>query len=356
MERIIWTRELIEQQGYTIPTLLSELGCDNIREDGNRWTASSPFREDKHPSFWIYKDTLHYEDPGEGLKGSINDLCKRKTGQSLDRYLKFNRNDQRNNAFLPSKKKEKVRTFVRTKDYDPADFEIVVEGSGIDYDLYRNPEALEYARSRFMTDEFIDFFHVGYCRDSRIYLRKKGGVDSSSTNRLRFYKRLTLPIIEGGVIASVEGRDITRHQTPKCLYPASYAGNIGGSSYRSLFNIDNLDRSKPLIICEGTMDTVRIWEHITKNVTCTYGSSIKTKQQEVISEFSDVIIFSDSDAGGLVAMQHMDKFYPHDFKVAQLPSGDPGDEINSVDMLKRAIDEAIPFPRWILRYTGRLSS
>lgn len=356
MERIIWSKELIEQQGYTVDQLLAEFGCDNIKEEGNRWSASSPFRTDKHPSFWMYKDTLHWEDPGEGLKGSINDLCWKTKNQPLDRYLKVNREEKRNAAFLPKKKEEKIRSFVRSRDYNPSDFELVVEGSGIKYDLTKYPEALEYAQSRYMTEEFIDFFHVGYCPDSRIYLKRRGQNPSENTNRLRFYKRLTIPIIEGGAIASVEGRDITHHQTPKCLYPASFEGQIGGSTYRSLFNIDNLDRNKTLVICEGVMDTVRIWQHITKNVTCTYGSSIKTRQQEVIKEFKDVIVFSDSDAGGLVAMQHMDKFYPHDFRVAQLPSGDPGDSVNTVDMLKRAIDESISFPRWILKYTGRISS
>lgn len=356
MERIIWTESLINQQGYTVEQLLTELGCKNVKDSDNRWVASSPFRTDRHPSFWMYKDTLHWEDPGEGLKGSINDLCWRLKGQSLAKYLKFNKEEQRNSAFLPKRKTEKVRTFVRSRDYNPNDFELVVEGSGIDYRLQNHPEALEYAQSRFMTKEFINFFHVGYCRDSRIYLKKKGENPSEGTNRLRFYKRLIIPIIEGGVIASVEGRDITRHQTPKCLYPASYEGQIGGSTYRSLFNIDNLDRNKTLIVCEGIMDTVRIWQYITKNVTCTYGCSIKTRQQEVLKEFSDIIVFSDSDAGGLVAMEHMDKFYPHDFRVAQLPSGDPGDEINTVSMLEEAIENAVSFPRWILGYTGNLSS
>lgn len=348
---------MIEEKGYTIPSLLSVFGCRNIKEEGNRWIASSPFRTDKHPSFWIYKDTLHWEDPAEGLKGSINGLCWKTQGKSLERFLNYDREEKRNSAFLPSKKKsEKIRTFIRTSEYSPSDFELVVEGSGIDYDIFKYPETLEYARSRFMSDEFIDFFHVGYCRDSRIYLKKKNEPPSENTNRLRFYKRLTIPIIEGGVIASIEGRDITRHQIPKCLYPASFEGRLGGSTYRSLFNIDNLDRNKTLIICEGTMDTVRIWQYITKNVTCTYGSSIKSRQQEVIKEFKDVIVFSDSDAGGLVAMENMDRFYPYDFRVAQLPSGDPGDAQNTVDMLKRAIDEAVSFPRWILKYTGNLSS
>ena len=355
MERVIWTKELVEQQGTTVEQLLKEFGCTQIKDMGERWQASSPFREDKHPSFWMYKNSLHWEDPALGKKGSINSLCWERTGRSLTSYLKYNVEDSRNSAFLPKKKEEKQRTFIHTTDYSPSDFELVVEGTGISYDLDRFPEALEYAESRFITPEFMEFFHVGYCKDSRIYLKKKGENPSADTPRTRFYKRLIIPIIEGGVIASVEGRDITRHQTPKCLYPASYEGQLGGSSYRRLFNIDNLDPSKTLVVCEGIMDTVRVWQYITRNVTCTYGSAIKTRQKEDLKRFRDIVVFSDSDAGGLVTMKNMDEFYPYDFRVAQLPSGDPGDKENTVDMLKRAIDDAVLFPEWILRFTGEIS-
>lgn len=357
MEEIRWTRELVEQY-EAIPTLLAELGCTRIKEESNRWTASSPFREDKNPSFFIYKDTLHWEDPGnaEEPKGSLNRLCWLKLHKSLKDHLRYNVEEKRNNLFLPKKKenKDRKRIFVRDNDYSPKDFELVIEGTGIQYNLHRIPEALEYARSRFMNDEFIDFFHVGYSGNNNIYLRRKGDNPNPDMIKAHYYKRLTIPIIEEGTIASIEGRDITRHQKNKCIYPASYVGNIGGSSYRRLFNIDNLDRDKTLIICEGIMDTVRIWQSITKNVTCTYGSSLKTRLIKDINEFKDVIIFSDSDAGGLTAMRHMDEFYKHDFRVAQLPSGDPGDKENSLDMLKKAIDESILFPEWILKYTGKL--
>ena len=354
MEQIEWTADKLARLGFDVPTILNRLGCKDVKSTGDRWTARSPFREDRHPSFWMYKDTLVWQDPAEGLQGGIDYLCRKITGMSLQKFLDVDLNQLRNNAFLPKKKEpQKIRSFIRTASYDPKDFEICVVGSGLNYNIYEIPEALEYARSRFMNDEFIDFFHVGYCKDSLIFLKKKGENPSEDTPKTRYYKRLIIPIIEQGSIASIEGRDITRHQQRKCVYPASYEGNLGGSSYRRLFNIDNLDPSQPLIICEGVMDTVRIWQYITKNVTCTYGSSIKKKQEEDILKFKDVIVFSDSDSGGLVTMRDMDRFYPRDFRVAQLPSGDPGDEINTVDMLKKAIDEAISFPRWLMNFTEK---
>ena len=83
----------------------------------------------------------------------------------------------------------------------------------------------------------------------------------------------------------------------KVIYPSS-AGGVGGSAYRRLFNIDNLDVTRPLIVCEGIMDIVKIWSYIDKNVTCTYGASLKPQHKRDLQKFKDIIVFSDSDEGG----------------------------------------------------------
>lgn len=351
-ERRCWTREEIESV-KSIPSILEECGCRDIRDMGNRWQARSPWHKDTSPSFYMFKDTLFWEDPSVGERGGIDWLVKKQLGIPFSKYLDVDPKKEYEKAFF-NFKTESPRTFERLETYDPENYELIIEGTGIDYKLSNHPEALEYARSRFMTDEFIRFFHVGFSKNSKIYLRRKGTQEVSEIKKV-FTNRLCIPIIEDGVIVSVEGRDITRHQKEKCIYPASL-GRIGGSSYRSLFNIDNLDRTKPLIVCEGIMDTIRIWEYITKNVTCTYGSAIKTRQKEVLKEFEDIIIFSDSDRGGLTAIEAMTKFYPKDFRVAQLPSGDPGDEENSVEMLREAIENSQSSIRWMLREGGLLNS
>lgn len=353
-ERRRWTREEIERI-RSIPSILEECGCRDVRDMGNRWQARSPWHKDKSPSFYMFKDTLFWEDPSVGERGGIEWLVRKQLNVSLSKYLDIDPKKEYEKAFFSFvKKDEHLRTFERVDSYDPRDYELIVEGTGIDYRLSNNPDALEYARSRFMSDEFIRFFHVGFCKNSRIYLRKKGTQEISEIKKV-FTNRLCIPIIEDGIIVSVEGRDITRHQKEKCIYPASF-GRVGGSSYRSLFNIDNLDRNEPLVVCEGIMDTVRIWQHITKNVTCTYGSAIKTRQKEVLKEFQDIIMFSDSDRGGITAIEAMTKFYPKDFRIAQLPSGDPGDEENTVDMIRKAIEESQSSIRWMLREGGLLNS
>ena len=60
---------------------------------------------------------------------------------------------------------------------------------------------------------------------------------------------------------------------PKVLYPLK--GKIS-----TLFNIDNLDYHEPLVVVEGIMGVILIWQHITKNVTCTFGVNIKGRNKK----------------------------------------------------------------------------
>ena len=352
-----WTREEIERI-MPIELILSDCGARDIVSKGDHWLMRSPFHEDRHASMFMYKDTLHWEDPpmGSDYKGGISKLIYLAKGVDMFTYLGTSKEDWLQEQFFSSsrKKEQEFRGYVKTSEYRPEDFDLVIEGTGIDWNLNRNQEALSYARSRFMTDEFLDFFKIGYTEDSSIFYKSRKD-PNKKTVRTRFQKRLCIPIFENGRLVSYEGRDYTRKQERKCLYPASAGG--GSNNYRSLFNIDNLDRNKPLIICEGIMDIVRIWEHITRNVTSTYGSSIKERQKKVIKEFtSDIIVFSDSDAGGITAIKDMDDLFPEkEFYVAQLEREDPGDPCNSVEDIKRAIDTAVTSTEFLLRVNGLLN-
>lgn len=350
-----WTRGEIERV-MPIEALLSDCGARDIVSKGDHWLMRSPFHEDRHPSMYMYKDTLHWEDPpmGSDYKGGIAKLVYFAKGMDLFSYLGTSREQWMQEQFF-GEKRDAPRTFTKVRDYNPDNYDLIIEGTGIDWDLTDNREAYSYARSRFINEEFAEFFRVGYTRDSWVYLQRKDSYLSRPV-KTRFQKRLCIPIFENGKLVSYEGRDYTRKQERKCLYPASAEG-CGSNNYRSLFNIDNLDRDKPLIICEGIMDIVRIWEHISRNVTSTYGSSIKERQKKVIQEFrSDIIVFSDSDAGGITAIEDMDELFPdREFYVAQLPQEDPGDPVNSVDDIKRAIDEAVTSTEFMLRVNGLLN-
>lgn len=58
------------------PDIVSILENENIKikKSGNRFIAPSPFREEKHPSFFIYPDTQRWYDFGMSRGGDVIDF------------------------------------------------------------------------------------------------------------------------------------------------------------------------------------------------------------------------------------------------------------------------------------------
>jgi DNA primase len=137
-----------------------------------------------------------------------------------------------------------------------------------------------------------------------------------------------------GVMRSAEGRDYTRQQQKKVLYPVNTSVNY-------IFNSIDLDTEKTLIVVEGLMDVHKIWQWITTNVTCTFGVQLKEHQKEQLKCFKDIILFIDDDEAGRRSIGLFEEFYPSDFRVAVSPGNDPGS--CSREQLKAAIDGARPF-------------
>jgi hypothetical protein len=151
--------------------------------------------------------------------------------------------------------------------------------------VYDNAKALAYCRSRDVSDEFMRFFEFqasDLCRFKRVDKDDSGGI---------WRDRLLIPINLNGKPYSLEGRDYTRKQIPKCLYPKHCQTDI-------CFNQDNLNTLKPLIVCEGIMDIHKIWANIDKNVTCTFGVSLSVGQKEFLKNIPNIILFIDDDAAG----------------------------------------------------------
>jgi DNA primase len=77
---------------------------------------------------------------------------------------------------------------------------------------------------------------------------------------------------------------------PKTLYPS-------GSSIikQNLFNIDNLDYSQDLYLCEGIAGTADLWEE-SKNVSALFGVNFSDNQLNILKRFTNKIyVVSDND-------------------------------------------------------------
>jgi DNA primase len=159
---------------------------------------------------------------------------------------------------------------------------------------------------------------------------------------------------ETGVLRCAEGRDYTREQQKKVLYPVNTSVNF-------IFNLAALDTEQTLIVVEGLMDVHKIWQWITANVTCTFGIQLKEYQKKQLSAFRDIILFIDDDEAGRRSIGLFEEFYPYDFRVAiakgpdpqnmeKIGRKDPGD--CSRQELETALENAVLFNTFLMEDIG----
>jgi DNA primase len=207
--------------------------------------------------------------------------------------------------------------------------------------VYDNASAINYCRSRNIDDEFIQFFEfqaTDLCK-----FKPQSDRDGKPVRSALWKDRLLIPIDLNGKPYSLEGRDYTRRQFPKCLYPK-------GCKIDICFNQDNLDRNDLLVVCEGVMDIHKIWTYITKNVTCTFGVSLTDGQKKFLQSASNLILYIDDDTAGRNSVSLFEKFMLRDFRVAITEGKDPGDA--TVPEAETAVKSSVLWVDWLLKETN----
>ena len=315
--------------------VLEQLGIQ-YSEKGNSYVAlcPNPTHDDNNPSWHMDKNTSQHYCFSCGFKGNIYTLVYDLTGKGLHKFLGIERNNtySLNNIYYRSSS----RFHGNTKDeYKPKRQhkvkkklpDLTIEGN--QFDVFSNPEVKAYAEKIGMSKEYADYFNITYV--------KFAIVNDIST----FYNRLLFPVVENGKTVSVEGRAYTEKEKPKVLYPK------GGTS-NTLWNIDNLDPDQPVIVCEGIKDTVKIWQHYSRNVTSTFGSMITNRQKKLLRKYPHIILFPDHDSAGYKMIDDFDEFYPHEFQVALPP--EEGQDPNDLtpEELKKVLDTTIPNTQFYL--------
>jgi hypothetical protein len=203
--------------------------------------------------------------------------------------------------------------------------------------VYDNAKALEYCRGRNIDNKFMQFFEfqaTDLCK-----FKPRLDRDKKPLRSALWKDRLLIPINLEGKPYSLEGRDYTRQQFPKCLYPKGCKTDI-------CFNQDNLNKDDLLIVCEGLMDIHKIWTGITKNVTCTFGVSLTEGQKKFLESASNLVLYVDDDPAGHNSVNIFEKFMQRDFKVAVTRGKDPGEA--TLQEAEYAIKNSILWVDWML--------
>jgi DNA primase len=296
-----------------------------FRDRGEYFSIKCPYHNENKPSAALYKDRWLFKCFACGETHSFAKFYE---------YLKKEPWNEHGGFSIKTCRGE----FESMTEKQRAAYEIV---AGRVTSVYDNAKALEYCRSRGIDDRFMKFFEfraTDLCK-----FKPQTDTDGKPLRSALWKDRLLIPIDFGGKPYSLEGRDYTRNQYPKCLYPKGCKVDI-------CFNQDNLNKNEPLIVCEGLMDIHKIWTGITRNVTCTFGVSLSGRQKEFLQSASNLILYVDDDPAGHNSVNTFEKFMRKDFKVAVTPGKDPGDA--SIQEADLAIKAAASWVEWMLDKAG----
>ena len=263
---------LIESSGIT------------LKKTGKDLTGQCPFHEDDTASLVVTPAKNLWHCFGCGIGGGPIDWVMKSNGVSFRHAVELLRDGVTPLAASPVK-----RTSVRALDapvaLDADDQALLNQTIGYYHDtLKSSPEALAYLQARgIASTEAVEHFKLGFANrtlglrlpDKR---RKEGEAIRTRLEKLGIYREsghehfngsLVIPVLdEQGNVIEVYGRkllDNLRAGTPKHLYLPARSGG------RGMFNVQALQASKEIILCEALIDALTFWCAGYRNVTSAYG-------------------------------------------------------------------------------------
>ena len=333
----------------------------HLEKSGSNYTGLCPFHSEKTGSFMVSKSKQIYKCFGCNAGGDVISfvmrwenvdfmeavkILARKCGITLDRNIS-------------EEEKKKIQEINKFR-------EIHTEAARFYFaNLLRtkNP-GYEYLRKRGLSDKIIKKFGLGYSPNSwnslMNYLLSKGydktdlvkcGLITHKTesNKYfdRFRNRVMFPIFNyNGKVIGFGGR-VLDDSLPK------YLNSTETLVFNKRMNLYGLNISKKgikddtLILVEGYMDLISLYQNNIENVVATLGTALTIEQAKLIRRFAkNVIISYDSDqAGQNATLRAIDILLKADIKVKILnlkDCKDPDDFIKKYgfDGYKKAIEES----------------
>jgi len=214
--------------------------------------------------------------------------------------------------------------------------------------FYRNMKhsapAKDYFKRRGLSDETVFHFGLGYAPDSwndltnalrrqfSAELMDQVGLTATSKGRQydRFRDRVMFPIQDLRKRVIGFGGRVLGDQQPKYLNsPDSAVFNKSYHLYGLFSAKDHSGPDKRLLLVEGYMDVISLYEHGVRNAVASLGTAFTEQQAKLIKRYADsVVLLYDGDRAGQQATKRaLDIFFAMDFPVytATIPGGDDPD-------------------------------
>jgi DNA primase len=235
------------------------------------------------------------------------------------------------------------------------------------------PKAIQYLKERKITGPTAKKFNIGYAQDKWDGLfnhleaeasakeLNESGLFSKKDNRFydRFRGRVIFPIrnIKGDFIA-MGGRIIDEGE-PKYLNSPETSFFNKSNELFGLYEVKESERNiTSLIVVEGYMDVIGLYEHGIKNAVATLGTAVTPNHVSKIMRYTNKIFFAfDGDlAGGKAAWKAVENTFPiirEDINIYFVffdPGHDPDSYINEhgLEGFQKLLDESISLSSYFL--------
>jgi DNA primase catalytic core len=313
------------KQEISLQRLVEARGVD-LKKHGSDLIGLCPFHNDKEPSLVVtpLKNLWHCLGACQA-GGTVIDWVMKSEGVSFRHAVELLKEDRPLSGASWAGKASKISTVRKMEvpfETEVADYELL--GQVVDYyheALKQSPDALAYLESRGLVhSEMLSRFKLGFSNRSLGYRlpmknRQAGAEIRSRLQNLGILRKsghehfngsLVIPVFdENGQVVEMYGRKICnrlRKGTPFHLYlPGPHSG---------VWNIEAMQASEEVILCESLIDALTFWCAGFRNVTCSYG--IEGFTQEHLQAFKEheiqkVLIAYDRDKAGDQAAEELSK-------------------------------------------------
>jgi len=294
-------------------------GYMTLKRVGNSFKGKCPFHNEKTASFTVSREKQLYHCFGCGAGGNVITFIMEMEKLPFMDALKFLA--ARANIILPEKQNQQAdhQAYEKKKRL----YELHREAANYYYKILKtNKPARDYLMKRGISQETIREFGLGYASEewTRLteFLSSKGfsmeelldsGLVLASESKRhydRFRSRIMFPIVNPrGQIVGFGGRlMVTDQNGPK--YLNSPETSIFSKSYE-LYNLNhckNYMETGRLLIVEGYMDVISLYQKGIKNTVAALGTAFTPFHGKILERYAnEVIIAFDGDSAGKSATE-----------------------------------------------------
>ncbi|MEE3694671.1 DNA primase [Campylobacter sp. CLAX-22107-21] len=278
-----------------------------LKKSGANFVCVCPFHNDKHPSMSI--------SPSKGIYHCFS--CKA-GGDAIKFVMEYEKLGYVEAIEKLASIYNVALEYTSSKNESKIDKKIL-ENLNLHYKtlLYKNPEALNYLKSRSITDSIIEKWELGWAASSQNTLNllqneniepkealEVGAIKENENGYYAsFINRITFPIYNHlGSLVGFGGRTISDNPAKYINSPQSQIFDKSKIFYGYDKAKSEIYRSQSMVICEGYMDCIMLHAAGINNAVAVLGTALTQKHIPLIQRGDIKVTLSfDSDSAGINA-------------------------------------------------------